>query len=145
MDLGQVHYVHPLFAILSTEDRLSIVKQVIQLATVDLVEAEIEFQVLVLIQVVDDVVGGEQVEAGDALITRTHHGKCFAGAGLPVRETRRLRSLKRLRYKRFNTHLVYLMIVLVFGKGVVKGEQVLFNELGQVNFQPTQQKKRNCG
>ena len=61
MNLSQINDVHLLLRVFTAEDNLTIVQQVVQLATVDLEERNVQLQVRVLIQQVDYVVRGQQV------------------------------------------------------------------------------------
>ena len=58
LNLCQVDDIDDLFAIFAAVDGCSVVKQIEELSTVDLIEGKVELEVRVHVQVLDDVIGG---------------------------------------------------------------------------------------
>lgn len=59
LHLCQVDNVHLLLAVLSALHDLAIVEQIVQLAAVDFVERDVQFEVRIHVQVLNDVVSGK--------------------------------------------------------------------------------------
>ena len=89
----------------------SIIQQVKQLAAVDFVEADVQFQVSVQIEELDNVIARQEVEAGHGAIARSHHSECFTATSLSVGKAGGFCALKSLRDERQDTFLVDLIIV----------------------------------
>ena len=121
-------------------NRLSIVEEVEKLPAVYLVEGKVEFEVRVHVQQLDDVVGCEQVQAGDLPVTGSHHRECLPTASLPVGEASSLRAFECFRDERQDAFLVDSLVVSIVVVSIVKGEQVLLNILRQINFHPKRSK-----
>jgi hypothetical protein len=93
------HQIYLLLSVLSTDNFLSAVQEIVELSTVDFVERDLKLQVRVLLKVIDDVVGGKEVKAGNGAVRKTHHGESLARSGLSVGKTSRFSALEGLYYK----------------------------------------------
>ena len=85
--------------VFSAVNKLSVVEQVIELPTVDLVKGDVQTEVRVTF---------EQVQSRILTILSSHHSVSLSTSSLAVGETSGLCSLERALYQRLHTHLVYL-------------------------------------
>ena len=74
---------------------VALIEQVVQLAAVDLIEADLEVVVREAIKEIDDVECGQEVKARHGAVIDPHHGERLARAGLPVCKTGRICAFKR--------------------------------------------------
>lgn len=88
--------------------QVPIVKQVVQLAAVDLVEGNHEAQIRVVSHINDDVVGGHQVEPGNFAVVSAHHCESFARTRLTVSEASRVGPVKTVLDQRLHALSVNL-------------------------------------
>lgn len=87
-----------LFGILSTLQELFVVKQIIEFSTIDFIEWHVEFQILILIQKIDYVKWGQQVESGNRAILSTHHSEGLSTTCLTISEASRHRTFESLNH-----------------------------------------------
>jgi len=66
-----------LLAIFTAVQKHSLVEQVVQLATVNLIKADLKHKIWVAVQQVDYVEGGQEVQARHLPIVRSHHRESF--------------------------------------------------------------------
>lgn len=104
--LLQAHNIDILPGILPGEQQRPVIQQVIQFTTVDLVEGDPD--AVAQRELFEDVVGGEQVEAGDVVGGVAEHCVGLAAACLPVSETGDLRAGECAVNQRFHGMLVQL-------------------------------------
>ena len=94
--------------VFSAVNKLSVVEQVIELPTVDLVKGDVQTEVRVTFEQVTDIECGQQVQSRILTILSSHHSVSLSTSSLAVGETSGLCSLERALYQRLHTHLVYL-------------------------------------
>ena len=98
--------VHLLLVILSADQLLAFVKEIVEFPAINLVEGQVELQVLVHLQKLYHIVGGEDIEPGNCAITGAHHGESFSRASLSIGKTGGLCPLEGLHDDRQHTILV---------------------------------------
>jgi hypothetical protein len=130
LDLGQVDDVDLLLSVFTTLYDGAVIEQVEQLAAVNFVKGDVEFEVRIHVEILNDVVGGEQVETWDAAVTRPHHRERLPTASLPVGEAGRFGAFKGFRDERQDTLLVNLLVVGLLAVSIVERKQVLLDILG---------------
>ena len=134
--LRKIHDVDFLFAILSAEDYISVVQQVVQLPTVDLVERQVQLQVGIHVQEPNHIVRCKQVQPRYCSITRSHHRKGLSTSCLTIGKACRFRAFESFSDKWKDAFLVDDLVVSLMSIRIVKLENVLLNVLRQINFQP---------
>lgn len=111
--LCETHDIHLLLVILSADQFLPFVEQVVEFPAIDLVEGQVELQVLVHLQKLYHIVGGEDIEPGNCTVTGTHHSESFTRASLSIGKTGGLRPLEGLDDYRQHAVLVYGCVVSI--------------------------------
>lgn len=64
----------------------SLIQQIVQLATIYFIEADLQEVVLIILKLIDDIDSCQQVQAWHLSIIGSHHGIGFARASLAVRK-----------------------------------------------------------
>jgi hypothetical protein len=96
-------------------------------------------------KVINNIVGGKQIETRYLTICCSHHGKGFAAASLTVCETSCVRTFKCALYKRLDAFFVnlienstltitYLLIICLGVKNIIESEFMALNKFCKVNF-----------
>ena len=106
--LRQADYIDLLFTIFSAMEGQSLIEQIVQLATVYFIEADLQKVVLIVLKLIDDIHSCQQIQAWHLSIISSHHGVGFARASLAVRKAGCIGAFKSAVDKRLDAFVVQL-------------------------------------
>ncbi len=95
-----------------------------------------QLQVFIGVQQLDHIIGSQQVQTRDRPIRGTHHSECLSRASLPVGKAGGLGPFEGLTDQGKHAFLVDVCVGGLIVEGIIEGEVVLLDELGEIYFLP---------
>lgn len=132
--LGQPHDIDIVLGVFAGVEQVALVQQIVQFPAVDLVEGNPRRQLVVIIllhvciQVPEDVMGGQEVEAVHILAQVAQHGVGLSRPSLPVGEAGHSRPVERAVEEGADRGQVDVLVGGLVVVGAVEVELVLVDE-----------------